>query len=125
MSYLEHEADLDSCGCPSCDLMDEYYKKYAIYQKRKPYRVAEITVTGNGPAEMAELTLNQLQERGYEMTAVIPADGDLNRMMVFRSVPPNPPSNTDVLNLYVKRKAENTDDFDFEKKFGPIVGGKQ
>jgi hypothetical protein len=127
MSYLEHEADLENCGCPSCDLMDAYLKNYETYQKRKPYRVVEIKATGNGPEQMAELALNQQQERGYEMTAIIPADGDFGRLMVFRSVPPTPPSNSDVINEYGRRKEakKGEDEFDFDKKYGPALGGKQ
>jgi hypothetical protein len=108
--------------------MDAYLKNYETYQKRKPYKVVEIKATGNGPAHMAELTLNQLQLRGYEMTAVVPADGAMGRMMVFRSVPPTPPSNSDVISEYARRKEEgkgNNDEFDFEKQFGPTLGGKQ
>lgn len=125
MSYLEHEADLESCGCPSCDLMDAYIKMYEVYKKRKPYKVVEIKATGNGPAHMAELALNQQQDRGYEMTAVIPADDKAGRLMVFRSVPPTPPSNSDVISEYTARKAERNDEFDFEKRYGPTIGPKQ
>jgi hypothetical protein len=106
--------------------MDVYMKNYEVYQKRKPYKVVEIKATGNGPAHMAELSLNQLQLRGYEMTAVIPADGNAGRLMVFRSVPPTPPSNSDVISEYGRRKeAKGNDEFDFEKQFGPTLGGKQ
>jgi hypothetical protein len=110
--------------------MDEYFKQYAAFQVKKPYRVVEIKAEGNGPTEQAELALNQMQDRGYEMTAVIPADQyrKANRMLVFRSVPPLVPSNTDVINEYTRRKAKGetgSDEFDFEKQFGPTIGPKQ
>jgi hypothetical protein len=100
--------------------MAEYIKEYNAYINRKAYRVLDSNDGAKISADEMQLKLNQLQERGYEMTAVV-ADS----LVVFRSMPPLPPSNTDVINEFTTRKekiqnrakdvkadAGNEDDFD-------------
>ena len=120
MSYLEHESNLEHCGCPSCSLMEEYNKVYKKYKTRKAYRA----IDGDKEANSIELSLNQMQGRGYEMTAVI------GNLIILRSMPPVPPTNSDVVNEFLARKERvekrsdiknfNIDDVD--EDFGPTVG---
>lgn len=95
MSYLEHEQNLENCGCPSCSLMEKYVKKYDAYVARKPYRVIEAKAR---TAPDMEQKLNVMEKRGYEMSAVV------DTLIICRAVPPIPPSNTDVISEFAQRK---------------------
>jgi hypothetical protein len=126
MSYLEHEDNKEKCGCPSCDGIAEYNKKYATYLKRPKYRVVKVPTISlsAGPQESAaetERMLNHLYDNGYEMTAVT------KEMVIFTSAPPIPPTNGDILAEYNRRKhhwKSVYDEFDGDD-FGPILGGMQ
>jgi hypothetical protein len=125
MGHLEHEKDLKNCGCPSCDLMEAYMKKFEDYKTRKAYRVF---FSGNHDAAAIELELNKHQEQGYEMTAII------TDRVIMRSMPPAAPTNTDVINEFTSRQEklkernqsqndEIKDLVEGEKDdFGPTVG---
>lgn len=122
MSYLEHEPELENCGCPSCYLMEVYGKAYVEYKTRKAYRVIECS---DAEANSVELKLNQMQERGYEMTT------DVEGLIILRSVPPLPPNNSDVIKEFTSRKEKlekrnkNIENFNIEDEdedFGPVVG---
>lgn len=123
MSHLEHEQNLKNCGCPSCDLMEAYMKKFEDYKTRKPYRVF---FSGNLDAAAIELELNNHQEQGYEMTAII------TDRVILRSAPPIPPNSTDVISEFTRRQEkikernernQNQDDKEFsEDDFGPTLG---
>lgn len=121
MSYLEHEIDKGAdCGCPSCDLFNEYLKGYAKFKRRNQYLSFEME--DDIRFDLDEI-MNTQCKAGYELAYVIPGHNQHNRVVVLRAVPPPTPNAADVIEELNLRTAACKDKKDVNiDEIGPTIG---